>query len=119
MSVRSGHSSTQERKEEARPGRLVLVTGTGTEVGKTWVGAAVLRRMRAQGRRVAARKPVQSFAPDDAGPTDAEVLAEASGERPDEVCPPHRCYELALAPPVAAAELGRPPFAIADLVEEI
>jgi dethiobiotin synthetase len=94
------------------------VTGTGTEIGKTWVGARVLARLRADGLRVAARKPVQSFAAGD-GATDAEVLAEATGEEPGEVCPAHRWYERPLAPPMAADVLGRAPFTIADLVGEI
>lgn len=101
-----------------RPRRLVLVTGTATEVGKTWIGATVLRGLRDQGTTVAARKPVQSF---DAGggPTDAEVLASATGESPDQVCPSHRRYGLPMAPPMAADALGQPTFTIADLVNEI
>jgi dethiobiotin synthetase len=102
----------------SRPGWLVVVTATGTEVGKTWVGARVLERLRARGRRVAARKPAQSFEPG-RGPTDADVLAAATGEDPRAVCPAARWYEVALAPPMAARALGRPRFAIADLVDEL
>src|SRR5204862_7343835 len=98
---------------------LVVCVGTGTEVGKTWLGAAVLGTARAAGRSVAARKPAQSFAPDDRHPTDAAVLADASGEPAETVCPPHRWYPRAMAPPMAAAALGRPPPALADLVAEI
>ena len=94
------------------------MTGTGTEIGKTWVGARVLARLRADGLRVAARKPVQSFAAAD-GSTDADVLAQATGEEPGEVCPAHRWYERPMAPPMAADVLGRAPFTIADLVGEI
>jgi dethiobiotin synthetase len=96
---------------------VVVISGTGTEVGKTWVTAQVIARLRAAGVAVAARKPVQSFAVSDQ-PTDADVLAGASGDPPNVVCPPHRSYELAMAPPMAAAALGRPPFTIADLVGE-
>jgi len=92
--------------------------GTATEVGKTWVGAGVLARLRGAGVTVAARKPVQSFEPG-AGPTDAEVLAAASGEQPDQVCPPHRWYETPMAPPMAAEALGREPFGVADVVAEL
>ena len=46
---------------------LVVCAGTHTEVGKTWVGAAVLGDLRARGRTVAARKPAQSFDPGDDG----------------------------------------------------
>ncbi|HYX44470.1 MAG TPA: dethiobiotin synthase [Acidimicrobiales bacterium] len=101
-----------------RPDHLVVVLGTATEVGKTWVGAAVLAELAAAGRRVAARKPVQSFAPGE-GPTDADVLAAATGERPEDVCPAHRWYEVPMAPPMAADVLGRPPFTVADLVAEL
>ena len=101
-----------------RPEHLVVAVGTATEVGKTWVGAAVLAELAADGRRVAARKPVQSFAPGDRR-TDADVLAAATGERPEDVCPPHRWYEAPMAPPMAADGLGRPSFAVADLVAEL
>ena len=94
------------------------MTGTGTEIGKTWVAARVLARLRADGLRVAARKPVQSFAAAD-GCTDADLLAQATGEEPGEVCPAHRWYERPLAPPIAADVLGRAPFTISDLVDEI
>jgi dethiobiotin synthetase len=95
----------------------VFVSGTGTEVGKTWWAAALLRAERARGVRVAARKPAQSFAAGDRQ-TDANVLGAATGERPEEVCPPDRWYERALAPPMAAAALGRPAFTVADLAAE-
>jgi dethiobiotin synthetase len=96
------------------------VVGTGTDVGKTWVAAHILRDLRASGMHVAARKPAQSFEPDDdpAG-RDAAVLGAASGEAPEQVCPPHRWYEVAMAPPMAAAMLGRPPFTIEDLASEL
>lgn len=101
-----------------RPERLVLVTGTGTEVGKTWIAARLADALRARGLRVAARKPAQSFGPDE-GPTDAEVLAAATGENPETVCPRHRWYEVPMAPPMAADVLGRPPIKIAELAAEI
>jgi dethiobiotin synthetase len=103
-----------------RPDRLVLVVGTGTGVGKTWVAAALLRGLAASGHRVAARKPAQSFGPDDAAAsTDAAVLGAATGEAPETVCPLPRWYAVAMAPPMAADVLGRPPFTVADLVAEV
>jgi dethiobiotin synthetase len=99
---------------------LVAVLGTGTEVGKTWVSARLLGDLRAAGVTVAARKPAQSYDPgDDPAARDAAVLGAASGEPPEAVCPPHRWYEVAMAPPMAAARLGRPPFKIADLMGEL
>ena len=107
-----------------RPERLVLVCGTGTEVGKTWVAARLLRELRSRGLSVAARKPAQSFDIDSegnrlGGPTDAEVLGAASGEDPDEVCHDFRSYHRAMAPPMAAEALGLPGFGIDQLIEEM
>ena len=101
----------------ARPDLLVAVVGTGTEVGKTWVSAHLLRDLRAEGHGVAARKPAQSFGPEDRT-TDAHVLGGATGEEPTDVCPRHRWYTVPMAPPMAADVLGRPPFTVADLVLE-
>ena len=101
-----------------RPERLVVVLGTGTGVGKTWVGAKVAARLKAGGTSVAARKPVQSSAPCDPE-TDADVLAQATGESVDQVCPPHRRYAMAMAPPIAAALLGIGPPSLAELVAEL
>jgi dethiobiotin synthetase len=102
-----------------RPAQLILVTGTGTEVGKTWVGARLATALRRRGVRVRARKPAQSFAPDERGSTDAELLAAATGESAVAVCPSHRWYDTPMAPPMAADALGRPPIAIADLAAEV
>lgn len=98
--------------------KTVVVVGTATEIGKTWVSARLLRDLRAEGLAVAARKPAQSFDPDDRV-TDAHELARATGEDPSDVCPRHRWYPIAMAPPMAAAALGRPSFTIADLAAEI
>jgi dethiobiotin synthetase len=98
---------------------LVVCAGTATEIGKTFVGAAVLRDLRGRGHHVSARKPAQSFDPGDGLPLDAEVLAEATGEPVDEVCPPARTYPVPMAPPMAAAALGRPVPTARDLLEEL
>jgi dethiobiotin synthetase len=103
-----------------RPRRLVAVVGTRTDVGKTWVAARLLTDLRAAGLRVAARKPAQSFEPDDdPARLDAVVLGAATGEPPEEVCPPHRWYEVPMAPPMAAERLHRPSFTIQDLMSEL
>ena len=87
-------------------------------MGKTWVSAALLRALLSAGVPVAARKPVESHQPGEES-TDAGLLAGATGEAPGEVCPPHRRYQVAMAPPMAAEVLGRPPFTLADLVGEL
>ena len=94
------------------------MAGTGTGVGKTWTAARVLARIRDHDLTVAARKPVQSFAPCD-HETDADVLARATGERPEDVCPRHRWYATAMAPPIAAAFLGVAPPTLGDLLAEL
>ncbi len=97
---------------------LVVVLGTGTDVGKTWVSAQVARLLVAAGVPVSARKPVQSYDPGDLS-TDAHVLAAATGEDHDAVCRLDRRYEVAMAPPMAADHLGREPFTIAQLAGEL
>jgi dethiobiotin synthetase len=106
--------------QATRPERLVLVVGTGTAVGKTWVACRVARALRRRGLIVVARKPAQSYdAGDDLSDTDAALLAHATGDHPAAVCPQHRWYPLAMAPPMAAEALGRRAFTIADLVDEL
>ena len=92
---------------QTRPEVVVFVAGTGTEVGKTWAAAELVRVLRDRGCVVAACKPVQSHDPDEAGPTDAAALAAATGQHPDDVCPPEHTYPVPLAPPMAAGKLGR------------
>lgn len=96
---------------------MVFVAGTGTEVGKTWAAAGLARLLRDRGRSVAACKPVQSYDPDDTGPTDAAALAAATGRHPDDVCPPERTYPVPLAPPMAARRLDRHCPTIDELAE--
>lgn len=98
---------------------LVVVAGTGTEVGKTWFATRLLMLARSEGLTVSARKPAQSFEDSDTNPTDAELLARASGENIHSVCPAHRWYPAAMAPPMAADTLGRPRISLQDLVNEI
>ena len=87
----------------------LLVTGTDTGVGKTWVSTGLLRAWVAAGLRVAARKPAETGCESVGGrlqPADAAALAAAAGggETLEAVCP----YRFAepLAPAVAAARAG-------------
>ena len=102
----------------SRPAFTIAVAGVATDVGKTWIAAALLAQFRSMGRRVSARKPVQSYA-EGATATDAEVLASAAGEDPVSVCPRGRWYPLAMAPPMAAQRLGLAPIALSDLLAEL
>jgi dethiobiotin synthetase len=107
-----------------RPEVVVLVCGTATEVGKTWVSARLLTELRQRGCSVSARKPAQSFDVDSegaaiGGPTDAERLGGASGEMPEAVCHVFRTYRRAMSPPMAAEAMGLAPFTVADLADEM
>lgn len=102
-----------------RPELLIGMCGTATEVGKTWASARLAEALVGDGRRVAARKPLQSFDPDDDAPTDAEVLAAATGEAPPDVCPEAGWYPAPMAPPMAAAALGRRCPTLAEVVAGI
>lgn len=87
-------------------------------MGKSWVAPRLLRGLRRRGVTVAARKPAQSFA-DDGLATDAELLAAASRQAPPDVCPAHRWYPVAMAPPMAAEVLGREVITAAALAAEL
>ncbi|MGH2776707.1 MAG: ATP-dependent dethiobiotin synthetase BioD [Actinomycetota bacterium] len=100
------------------PDLTIVVTGTDTEVGKTWLTIELALALQQLGAPVVIRKPVQSFDPGDRT-TDADVLAEASGEDPIVVCPGHRRYPLAMAPPMAADALGGPAFKLEELIVEM
>jgi dethiobiotin synthetase len=95
----------------------VVITGSGTGVGKTWVAAKLLTELRRRKVAVAARKPAQSYSP--GVHTDAEVLARATGEAIDIVCPAHRSYPLPMAPPMAAQALNRRPPTLSELTDEL
>lgn len=103
---------------DSRPSLLIGVIGTNTEVGKTWVTSQLLATLKLRGACVAARKPVQSYGPDEID-TDAARLAGASGEEVSDICPAHRWYPLALAPPMAAHALGRGPVWMSEIISEI
>jgi len=78
--------------------RGVFVTGTDTEVGKTWVATGLLSALRRRGLRVAAAKPVEC-----GGRDDARALLAATGRDDlplDAVNPRH--FEAPLAPAAAA-----------------
>lgn len=83
----------------------ILITGTDTNVGKTWVACAIAEALRARGRRVGVMKPVETGVVD--APEDAERLRRAAGDPAplDDVCP-YR-FRAPLAPAVAAGLEGR------------
>jgi dethiobiotin synthetase len=81
----------------------LFVTGTGTDIGKTYVSCALIRVLKARGAVVDAFKPVVSgFDPKDAAASDPARLAAALGA-PGEVfrIAPRR-YRAPLSPNIAA-----------------
>jgi dethiobiotin synthetase len=88
----------------------LFITGTGTEVGKTYTACLIARELAAAGRRVGVYKPVASgCVASDAGLVceDALQLWEAAGKPStiDQVCP--QSFRAHLAPYLAARAEGR------------
>jgi dethiobiotin synthetase len=89
----------------------IFITATGTDVGKTYVAASLIRHLRQMGRLVDAIKPVVSgFDPDKAVDSDPGRLLHALGlpVTPQEIdrISPWR-FRDALSPDIAAAREGR------------
>ena len=84
-----------------------FVTGTDTEVGKTFVTCALLRLLRAQGRSAIGMKPIAAGTDAEGENDDVEALIAASGfQVPRELINPY-LFQPAIAPHIAAAEEGR------------
>jgi dethiobiotin synthetase len=94
---------------ELPPIRGVFITGTDTDVGKTWVAAGLTAALRQRGAAAVYFKPVQSGCPREGGrliPTDAGFArALARLDEPLEALTPI-ALRLPLAPGVAAAQAG-------------
>lgn len=84
-----------------------FLTGTDTEIGKTFITCALLHRASRDGRQAVGLKPVAAGT-DAAGLNeDVEHIRAASKvELPLEVINPY-CFKAAVAPHIAAAEEGR------------
>ncbi len=88
----------------------LFITGTDTNVGKTYVGALIARALKAAGRRVGVYKPVASGCHREGDrliSDDALLLWCAAGEpgELDRVCP--QCFQAPLAPHLAARAEGK------------
>lgn len=82
-----------------------FVTGTGTEVGKTVVAAALAHNLRRKGSTVAVFKPAVTGL-DEPGETDHALLRRAAGSaQSDDEIAPYR-YGPPASPHLAAAEAG-------------
>lgn len=83
----------------------LFITGTDTDVGKTWVGCQIIQYLSEQGFDVSPRKPVESGWPEDQeaiSKTDAWKLANAANklEHLDSICPNR--FKAAISPSRAA-----------------
>lgn len=93
-----------------KPPLGLFVTGTDTEVGKTYVAAIIVKQLVEAGHRVGVYKPVASDCVSDGRQLiseDAVALWEAAG-RPlslDAVCPQR--FQAPLAPHLSARNAGR------------
>lgn len=87
----------------------VFLTGTDTEIGKTYVATRLLRAMKARGVRCAGYKPVAAGAEDHgAGLRNEDALALQAAscvELPYELVNPY-CFAPPIAPHIAAAQAG-------------
>jgi dethiobiotin synthetase len=88
-----------------------FITGSGTEIGKTFVAAALIHALRRRGRPIAALKPVASgFDPAKAAASDPGILLAALGEMPTpaafDLIAPWR-FHAPLSPDMAARREGR------------
>jgi dethiobiotin synthetase len=89
----------------------IFITGTGTDVGKTYVAASLVRHLRQMGRLVDAIKPVVSgYDPAQAAASDPGILLNALGlpvtEQEIDRISPWR-FRAALSPDLAAEREGR------------
>jgi dethiobiotin synthetase len=82
-----------------------FVTGTGTEVGKTVVAAALARSAAASGRRVAVFKPAVSGLDEGGEPDHALLRRAADSAQSDEQIAPYR-YRPAVSPHLGAELAG-------------
>jgi len=87
-----------------------FITGTGTDIGKTYVSAGLIRAFTRDGRRVTALKPVVSgFDPGAFSGSDPAMLIEAAGLTPTleaiEAISPFR-FHPPLSPDMAARAEG-------------
>lgn len=93
-----------------KPPLGLFITGTDTEVGKTFVASLIVKQLVAAGKKVGVYKPVASDCVSDGKQLiseDAVSLWEAAG-RPlslDAVCPQR--FQAALAPHLSARKSGR------------
>jgi dethiobiotin synthetase len=97
---------------------VLVVTGTGTGVGKTVVTAALAALAVADGRRVAVVKPAQTGVV--AGePGDLDEVRRLVGDHPGLTTVELARYPDPLAPATAAARAGRAPLTMPEVADAV
>lgn len=88
----------------------IFITGTDTEVGKTWFTVALMTKLKEQGYRVAGMKPVSSggFIKDSKQVNEdaLHILENCSADYPYELINPF-IFEPPIAPHIAAAKINQ------------
>lgn len=100
-------SSQAQSTTAPRPPCRVLIMGTDTEVGKTYVTATILQGLRAHGRRVWVHKPIACGEWDGQQAGDGRTLRALAGDEqpPEWVCP--RQLAEACSPHLALRRAGQ------------
>ncbi len=99
------------------PFRGLFVTGTDTEVGKTWVAAGLVLALRRAGLDIGVWKPVQSGCRRGDPQADSHLLRTNGGvEDPEDLICPHS-FEHPL-PPLLAAQLAGTELTIDTLLDD-
>ncbi|SDR73468.1 dethiobiotin synthase [Corynebacterium timonense] len=93
----------------------IVVSGTGTEIGKTMVTAALAALVRSAGARVGVAKPIQTgLLPGEEG--DCQLAARMAGA---DAAFEHRRLIEALAPETAARRAGEAQATVAELADAV
>ena len=112
------HQTAEPRETEPTPRGVLVITGTGTGIGKTVVTAAIAALAHARGDRVAIVKPAQTGVHPGPGSDvpDAETIERLSG-----VADTHELARFPdpLSPEAAARVSGLPPLDLADAADYI
>ena len=112
------HQTAEPRATEPTPRGVLVITGTGTGIGKTVVTAAIAALAHARGDRVAIVKPAQTGVHPGPGSDvpDAETIERLSG-----VADTHELARFPdpLSPEAAARVSGLPPLDLANAADYI
>jgi dethiobiotin synthetase len=95
----------------------IFITGTDTNIGKTWIGVRLIQELVNQGFDVTPRKPVESGWSSDLKKNDAWKLANAANktDQLDSICPNRFSHAVS---PTRAANIENQQLTIQELAEQ-